>query len=101
MNLRIHGCDASFATGSSSRAWSVIPPSCTPPFRADLREPLTPHVRALAIYSRSDGCVSWRACLDPCARQIEVESSHTGMSVNLEAYRVLAEIFEEEPAWSG
>jgi pimeloyl-ACP methyl ester carboxylesterase len=74
---------------------------CCAPFREDLREPLTPAVRAVAIYSRSDGIVSWRACLDPCARQVEVESSHTGMSVNLAVYRVLAEILNEEPAWSG
>jgi triacylglycerol lipase len=74
---------------------------CCAPFREGLREPLTPGVRAVAIYSRSDGCVSWEACLDPCARQIEVESSHTGMSVNLAVYRVLAEILKEEPGWSG
>jgi triacylglycerol lipase len=74
---------------------------CCEAFREDLRVPLTPDVRAVAIYSRSDGCVSWQACLDPCGRQIEVESSHTGMSVNLAVYRVLAEILEEEPAWSG
>jgi triacylglycerol lipase len=74
---------------------------CCAAFRADIRAPLRPDVRAVAIYSRSDGIVSWRACLDPCARQVEVESSHTGMSVNLAVYRVLAEILEEEPAWSG
>jgi triacylglycerol lipase len=74
---------------------------CCAPFREDLREPLTPDVRAVAIYSRSDGCVSWRACLDPDASQVEVESSHTGMSVNIAVYRVLAEILAEEPAWSG
>jgi triacylglycerol lipase len=74
---------------------------CCAPFREDLHEPLTPDVRAVAIYSRSDGCVSWRACLDPDASQVEVESSHTGMSVNLAVYRVLAEILKEEPAWSG
>jgi pimeloyl-ACP methyl ester carboxylesterase len=74
---------------------------CCEAFREDLREPLTPDVRAVAIYSRSDGIVAWQACLDPCARQIEVESSHTGMSVNLAVYRVLAEILEEEPAWTG
>jgi triacylglycerol lipase len=74
---------------------------CCEAFREDLRQPLTPDVRAVAIYSRSDGCVSWRACLDPCSRQIEVKSSHTGMSVNLAVYRVLAEILKEEPGWSG
>ena len=74
---------------------------CCAAFREGLRQPLTPDVRAVAIYSRSDGCVSWQACLDPGARPIEVESSHTGMSVNLAVYRVLAEILEEVPAWSG
>ena len=46
--------------------------------------------------------VSWKACLDPCAEHIEVDSSHTGMSVNLGVYRVLAEILDgKEPAWTG
>jgi len=74
---------------------------CCAAFRQDLGAPLRPDVRAVAIYSRSDGIVSWRACLDPDARQIEVESSHAGMSVNRTVYEVLAEILEEEPAWSG
>ena len=74
---------------------------CCAAFRKDLGAPLPPDVRAVAIYSRSDGIVSWQACLDPCAHQVEVESSHSGMSVNLAVYRVLAEILEEEPAWSG
>ena len=73
---------------------------CCAAFREDLREPLAPDVRAVAIYSRSDGIVSWQSCLDPGARQVEVQSSHTGMSVNLAVYRVLAEILKE-PAWSG
>lgn len=74
---------------------------CCAAFREDLRAPLSRDVRAVAIYSRSDGIVSWQACLDPGARHVEVESSHAGMSVNRAVYRVLAEIMEEEPAWSG
>jgi pimeloyl-ACP methyl ester carboxylesterase len=74
---------------------------CCAAFREDLRAPLSPDVRAVAIYSRSDGIVSWWACLDPGARQVEVEASHSGMSVNRTVYRVLAEILEEESAWSG
>ena len=74
---------------------------CCAAFREDLRAPLAPELRAVTIYSRSDGIVSWQACLDPGARQVEVESSHAGMSVNPAVYRVLAEILEEEPAWSG
>ena len=41
------------------------------------------------IYSRSDGIVDWRACVDPLADAVEVESSHCGMSVNLDVYRAL------------
>ena len=72
---------------------------CCAAFREDLRAPLPPDVRAVAIYSRSDGIVSWQACLDPCAEHIEVQSSHGGMSVNLGVYRVLARgpRREEEP----
>jgi pimeloyl-ACP methyl ester carboxylesterase len=70
--------------------------SCCSDYRADLRTPLPPDVRAVSIFSRSDGIVSWEACLDPGARHIEVDSSHTGMSVNRNVFRVLDEILEEE-----
>jgi triacylglycerol lipase len=76
--------------------------SCCAAFRADLRAPLPAEVRAVAIYSRSDGIVSWQACLDPCAEHVEVDSSHTGMSVNVAVYRVLARILDEEgQRWTG
>ena len=67
---------------------------CCAPFRRDLGAPLPPGVRAASIYSRSDGIVSWEACLDPSAEHIEVESSHTGMSVNPRVYRSLATILD-------
>lgn len=75
---------------------------CCAAFRDDLEAPLSPDVRAVAIYSRSDGVVSWQACLDPCAEQVEVDSSHGGMSVNRNVYRVLAAVLEEEQQrWTG
>jgi triacylglycerol lipase len=75
---------------------------CCAGFRADLEAPLPPAVRAVAIYSRSDGIVSWKACLDPCAEHVEVESSHGGMSVNLDVYRAIARVLEQEgDAWTG
>jgi len=75
---------------------------CCVAFREDLRGPLPPGLRAVAIYSRTDGIVSWEACLDPSADHIEVESSHTGMSVNLGVYRVLARILDQEgDRWTG
>jgi pimeloyl-ACP methyl ester carboxylesterase len=67
---------------------------CCKQFRTDLRAELPRDVQAVSIFSRSDGIVSWEACLDPCARHVEVESSHSGMSVNRQVYRVLAEVLE-------
>jgi hypothetical protein len=77
---------------------------CCEPFRRDLSAPLPPGLAAVAVYTRSDGIVDWRACLDPQAEQIEVDSSHCGMGVNAEVYRVLERVLatpEEESAWSG
>jgi pimeloyl-ACP methyl ester carboxylesterase len=67
---------------------------CCTAFWRDLRRPLPASVDAVAVYSRTDGVVDWRACLDPCARHVEVNSSHTGMSVNREVYAILAEILD-------
>jgi hypothetical protein len=75
---------------------------CCAAFREDLRAPLPAGVRAVSIYSRSDGIVSWEACQDPSAEQVEVESSHGGMSVNPRVYRVLGEILDQEAdRWTG
>jgi pimeloyl-ACP methyl ester carboxylesterase len=75
--------------------------ACCADFREDLRASLPPDTRAVSIFSRSDGIVSWEACLDPCARHVEVDSSHSGMSVNREVYRALAEILQEASRWTG
>ena len=68
---------------------------CCAEFRTDLRAPIPESVRAVSVYSRSDGIVSFQSCLDPYAERVEVRSSHTGMSVNVEVYRVLARILDE------
>jgi triacylglycerol lipase len=60
--------------------------------------PLARHIRAVAVYSRSDGIVDWRACLDPHAEGVEVRASHCGMSVNAEVYEVLARVLDGERA---
>jgi triacylglycerol lipase len=70
--------------------------ACCSAYREDLRAPLPPEVHAVSIFSRTDGIVSWEACLDPGARHVEVDSSHAGMSVNRDVYRVLDQILAEE-----
>jgi triacylglycerol lipase len=76
---------------------------CCAAFRADLAAPLAPGVQTVAIHSRSDGIVDWRACLDPHGEQVEVDSSHCGMSVNPAVYRVLDRVLDAtgERAWNG
>ena len=63
--------------------------ACCEEFRAELATPLAPHARATAIYSYTDGIVDWQACVDPHAQPVAVDSSHCGMSVNVNVYRVL------------
>jgi triacylglycerol lipase len=69
---------------------------CCAAFRDDMAAALPERVRAVSVYSRSDGIVSWQACLDPCARHVEVDSSHCGMAVNPGVYRVLSRVLDEE-----
>ena len=76
---------------------------CCAAFEADLAAPLAGEIEAVAVYSRSDGIVDWRACLDPYAELAEVDSSHCGMSVHPQDYRVLEQLLDgaTEVAWSG
>jgi triacylglycerol lipase len=44
--------------------------------------PLSEDVDFTAVFSKWDGIVDWRACLDPAATQIQVRTSHVGMAVD-------------------
>jgi len=46
------------------------------------RAELPADVAFTAIYSRRDGIVDWRACIDPVAVPVEVRSSHVGMALD-------------------
>jgi triacylglycerol lipase len=48
----------------------------------------------VSIYSRTDGIVKWRSCLDEAAERVEVRASHIGMAVNAEVYRAVAQTLE-------
>jgi pimeloyl-ACP methyl ester carboxylesterase len=64
---------------------------CCASFRDDLRGPLPPGVGYVSVYSRSDGIVGWRSCLDEGAEHVEVVASHCGMAVNAQVYRAVAD----------
>src|SRR3954452_8528933 len=59
--------------------------------REQATAPFPRDVEFVAVYSRTDGIVDWRACLDPAARQVEVRSSHVGMALNADVFRVVGE----------
>ncbi|HYH35481.1 MAG TPA: alpha/beta fold hydrolase [Nocardioides sp.] len=46
------------------------------------RLPLPDGVAFTAFYSRRDGIVDWRACVDPLAHSVEVRASHLGMAID-------------------
>jgi triacylglycerol lipase len=50
--------------------------------------PEGPHF--LSLYSRRDEVVNWRACLDPGAVALEVDTSHVGMGMAREVWEVVA-----------
>ncbi len=64
---------------------------CCSAVNADVSAPFPAQRRFTSVYSRSDGVIDWRACLDPHARLVEVRSSHVGMAVNPDVFRVVAE----------
>jgi pimeloyl-ACP methyl ester carboxylesterase len=53
------------------------------------RLPVPPEVAFTAVYSRRDGIVDWRACVDPLATAVEVRSSHVGMVFDPAAIRAV------------
>jgi triacylglycerol lipase len=70
---------------------SCLDGECCADFWDELAGPLPAGVGFVAVYSRTDGIVEWRACLDPCAdEQVEIAASHIGMAVNPAAWRAVA-----------
>lgn len=56
---------------------------------AESRRPLPEDVEFTAVYSRRDGIVDWRACVDPLATPVEVRSSHLGLVIDPVAIRAV------------
>jgi triacylglycerol lipase len=68
---------------------------CCKSFWEDLAGPMPSGVGYLSVYSKSDGVVRWRACLDPDAEHVEISASHIGMAVHPRAYRAVANALAE------
>jgi pimeloyl-ACP methyl ester carboxylesterase len=51
-----------------------------------------------AIYSKLDGVVSWKACIDDLSKDVEhfeIRGSHVGMGTNLEVFKLLPKLLAE------
>ncbi|MDJ0867556.1 MAG: hypothetical protein QNK03_15720 [Myxococcota bacterium] len=65
-------------------------------------EPL--RVPVTAIYSRGDGVVDWKACIDPWSpgvEHVEVGSTHVGLGFSPDVYRIVAQRLVDRRAASG
>jgi triacylglycerol lipase len=70
---------------------SCLRGACCKDFRSAMTGAFPADVGYVAVYSRSDGIVDWRSCLDPEAdEQVEVSASHCGMGVNAQAFLAVA-----------
>jgi pimeloyl-ACP methyl ester carboxylesterase len=83
--------DAGVPGTMSSSCWNG---SCCATVLSQLSAPLAPHIEALSVHSRSNAIVDWRACVDPHAQVAEVSSSHCGMSVHRDVFRLLQGMLE-------
>jgi thioesterase domain-containing protein len=73
----------------------------SPQLEARLRE--CPPVPTTSIYSKTDGVVSWRGCIErrsPQSESVEVMASHLGMATNPEVLRVVVDrLAQPEGGW--
>jgi pimeloyl-ACP methyl ester carboxylesterase len=78
---------AALATAGTLRVpgvlrWSCGASGCCARFDRDLASPVPEDVDVLSVYSRRDGVVDWRACIEPTGRRLEVASTHCGMAAH-------------------
>ena len=55
------------------------------------RQVLDASVAFTSIFSRRDGVIDWRGCLDPGAETVEVSTSHLGMAIDPGVYDIVAD----------
>jgi triacylglycerol lipase len=59
---------------------------------AALQAPLPASVPQIAIYTKTDGIVDWRSCInDDAQADVEVSGTHVGLAWNPKVYRIIAE----------
>ncbi len=63
-------------------AQDCVSGSCARQSWDESRQPVPDDVGFTTVYSKRDGIVDWRACIEDSAAQVEVGASHCGMAVD-------------------
>ena len=83
------------------RAGGQRPPDCytevcTCSFVSSVGELPPPSVARACIYTKADGVIDWRCCLDDDPRlNIEVKGTHCGLAFNPQVFRVIARLLAD------
>lgn len=83
---------------SSIGNWVRRETGMTPAAMSDIlrqRQAVPIKVPIRSIYSRYDGIVAWKACIDnvnPDVRHYEIHGSHVGMGTNVEVFKLLPKL---------
>jgi pimeloyl-ACP methyl ester carboxylesterase len=72
--------------------------SCAEVSFHEVRQPLPPGVAMTNIYSRRDGIVDWKACIDPEGNAVEVRASHIGLAVDPRVIRLVGDALAQQMA---
>lgn len=64
----------------------------------EVREPVPAGVSMTNVYSRRDGIVDWKACIDPAGVAVEVRASHVGMAVDPRVLSVVGDALTRQAA---
>ncbi len=66
---------------------------CTCEFADSVRRGMPEAVKRTAIYTKSDGVVDWRSCVEEDSKlNIEVQGTHSGLAFNPQVYRTVGKL---------
>ncbi len=69
---------------------------CDCDFPRTMKKPWPTHIPQTAVYTKDDGIVDWKTCVNEDAKtDVEVRGTHSGLVWNAQAYKVVAEHLAE------
>jgi pimeloyl-ACP methyl ester carboxylesterase len=60
-------------------------------YEADRTARFPEAVPFVSVYSRTDGFLDWRLCLDPAAEAVEIDCTHFGLTTSIPAFQAIAD----------